>query len=72
MLRALSHSLVPAVWLGTLTVAACGGRDRAATGDVGATHNEQLKALIEKAKPVIRKHLDQAEGTGDKLGKATT
>ena len=34
--------------------------------------NEQLKALIEKAKPVIQKHLDQAEALQDKLGKATT
>ena len=34
--------------------------------------NEQLKALIEKAKPVIQKHLDQAEGLQDKLGEATT
>ena len=34
--------------------------------------NEQLKTLIEKAKPVIQKHLDQAEGIQDKLGKATS
>jgi predicted outer membrane protein len=34
--------------------------------------NEQLKALIEKAKPVIQKHLDQAEALQDKLGEATT
>jgi putative membrane protein len=34
--------------------------------------NEQLKALIEKAKPVIQKHLDQAEALQDKLGKPTT
>lgn len=34
--------------------------------------NEQLKALIEKAKPVIQKHLDQAESIRDELGEATT
>jgi len=34
--------------------------------------NEQLKALIEKAKPVIQKHLDQAEALRDKLGEATS
>jgi putative membrane protein len=34
--------------------------------------NEQLKALIGQAKPVIQKHLDQAEGIQDKLGKATS
>jgi putative membrane protein len=34
--------------------------------------NEELKALIEKAKPVIQKHLDQAEALHDKLGEATT
>jgi putative membrane protein len=34
--------------------------------------NEQLKALIEKARPVIQKHLDQAEEIQDKLGKATS
>jgi putative membrane protein len=34
--------------------------------------NEQLKALIEKAKPVIQKHLDQAEALQSKLGEATT
>jgi putative membrane protein len=38
----------------------------------GAAQNEQLKALIEKAKPVIQKHLDQAEEIQGKLGKATT
>lgn len=37
-----------------------------------AADNEQLKALIEKAKPVIEKHLDQAKGIQDKLGKPTT
>lgn len=36
----------------------------------GATDNEQLKALIEKAKPVIQKHLDRAEELQDKLGEA--
>jgi putative membrane protein len=36
-----------------------------------AADNEQLKALIEKAKPVIEKHLDQAKGIQDKLGKPT-
>ena len=34
--------------------------------------NEQLKALIEKAKPVIQKHLDQAQALQSKLGGATT
>jgi putative membrane protein len=34
--------------------------------------NEQLKALIEKAKPVIEKHLDQAQKIQDELGKTTT
>jgi putative membrane protein len=34
--------------------------------------NEQLKALIGQAKPVIQKHLDQAEDIQDKLGKATS
>jgi putative membrane protein len=33
---------------------------------------EQLKALIEKARPVIQKHLDQAEALQDKLGGPTT
>ena len=37
----------------------------------GAAQNEQLKALIEKAKPVIEKHLDQAKGIQEKLGKPT-
>jgi len=36
-----------------------------------AAQNEQLKALIEKAKPVIQKHLDQAEKLQEKLGKPT-
>ncbi|HEU5040552.1 MAG TPA: DUF4142 domain-containing protein [Gemmatimonadales bacterium] len=35
----------------------------------GQTENEQLKALIEKAKPVIQKHLDQAKEIQGKLGK---
>ena len=34
--------------------------------------NEQLKALIEQAKPVIQKHLDQAEQIRDQLGEATS
>jgi putative membrane protein len=34
--------------------------------------NEQLKALIEKAKPVIQKHLDQAEKIKGQLGEATS
>ncbi|HEY7505165.1 MAG TPA: DUF4142 domain-containing protein [Gemmatimonadales bacterium] len=34
--------------------------------------NEQLKALIEQAKPVIQRHLDQAEKIKDQLGEATT
>jgi putative membrane protein len=34
--------------------------------------NEQLKALIEQAKPVIQKHLDQAEKIQDALGEATS
>ena len=38
----------------------------------GQAQNEQLKALIEKAKPVIQKHLDQAEEIRDKLGEATS
>jgi putative membrane protein len=37
-----------------------------------ATQNAELKALIEKAKPVIEKHRDQAEDIQEKLGKATT
>ena len=36
-----------------------------------ATQNEQLKALIEKAKPVIQKHLDRAETIQKKLGPST-
>ena len=38
----------------------------------GQAQNEQLKALIEQAKPVIQKHLDQAEKIKDELGEATT
>ena len=38
----------------------------------GQAQNEQLKALIEQAKPVIQKHLDQAEEIKDKLGEATS
>jgi putative membrane protein len=33
----------------------------------GQAQNEQLKALIEQAKPVIQKHLDQAEKLGEAL-----
>jgi putative membrane protein len=35
----------------------------------GATQNEDLKKLIEQAKPVIEKHLDRAEEIQKKLGK---
>ena len=38
----------------------------------GDTQNAELKALIEKAKPVIQKHLDRAEGLQKTLEKATT
>jgi putative membrane protein len=37
-----------------------------------ATQTEELKALIEKAKPTIQKHLDRAEELQKSLGKATT
>jgi putative membrane protein len=37
----------------------------------GATQNQELKALIEKAKPVIEKHRDQAEEIQKRLGKPT-
>jgi putative membrane protein len=37
----------------------------------GATQNQELKALIEKAKPVIEKHQDLAEEIQKKLGKPT-
>ena len=36
-----------------------------------ATQNEDLKKLIEQAKPVIEKHLSKAEEIQKKLGKAT-
>ena len=36
----------------------------------GATQNEELKGLIEKAKPFLEKHLKQAEELQGKLGKA--
>jgi putative membrane protein len=36
-----------------------------------ATQNQELKALIEKAKPVIEKHRDRAEEIQKKLGKPT-
>jgi putative membrane protein len=36
------------------------------------TQNSELKALIEKAKPVLQKHLDRAEALQQQLGKATT
>jgi putative membrane protein len=35
----------------------------------GATQNEELKKLIEQAKPVIERHRDQAEEIQKKLGK---
>jgi hypothetical protein len=38
----------------------------------GAAQNEQLKKLIEQAKPVIEKHLDRAEEIQKKLGRAST
>jgi putative membrane protein len=37
----------------------------------GAAQNQELKALIEQAKPVIEKHLDRAEELQKKLGKPT-
>jgi putative membrane protein len=36
-----------------------------------AAQNDQLKKLIEQAKPVIQKHLDRAEEIQKKLGKPT-
>jgi putative membrane protein len=36
-----------------------------------AAQNEELKKLIEQAKPVIEKHLNQAEAIQQKLGKPT-
>ena len=38
----------------------------------GQAQNEQLKALIEQARPVIQKHLDQAEEIQDQLAKASS
>ena len=38
----------------------------------GDTQTAELKALIEKAKPTIQKHLDRAEALQKTLGKATT
>jgi putative membrane protein len=38
----------------------------------GDTQNAELRALIEKAKPVIQKHLDRAEALQKTLEKATT
>jgi putative membrane protein len=38
----------------------------------GDTQNAELKALIEKAKPTIQKHLDRAEALQKKLGPQTT
>ena len=38
----------------------------------GDTQNAELKALIEKAKPTIQKHLDRAEELQKSLAKATT
>jgi putative membrane protein len=35
----------------------------------GAAQNQELKALIEKAKPVLEKHRDRAEEIQKKLGK---
>lgn len=37
----------------------------------GAAQNQELKALIEKARPTIEKHLKQAEQLQKKLGKPT-
>jgi putative membrane protein len=34
----------------------------------GSTDNEQLKSLIEQAKPFLQKHLDRAEALQQKLG----
>jgi putative membrane protein len=38
----------------------------------GAAQNEQLKKLIEQARPVIEKHLARAEEIQKKLGRAST
>jgi putative membrane protein len=35
----------------------------------GSARNEQLKSLIEQAKPILEKHLEQAEELQKKLGK---
>jgi predicted outer membrane protein len=35
----------------------------------GAAQNEELKKLIEQAKPVIQKHLDRAEEIQKQLGR---
>ena len=37
----------------------------------GAAQNEDLKKLIEQAKPIIERHLDRAEAIQKKLGKPT-
>jgi putative membrane protein len=37
----------------------------------GAAQNQELKGLIEKARPVIQRHLDRAEEIQKKLGKPT-
>jgi putative membrane protein len=37
----------------------------------GAAQNEELKKLIEQAKPILEKHRDQAEQIQEKLGKPT-
>jgi hypothetical protein len=37
----------------------------------GAAQNQELKTLIERARPVIEKHLDRAEELQKKLGKPT-
>jgi putative membrane protein len=38
----------------------------------GQAQNQQLKALIEQARPVIQKHLDRAEEIREQLGDATS
>jgi putative membrane protein len=38
----------------------------------GQAQNQQLKALIDQAKPVIQKHLDRAEEIRDQLREATS
>jgi putative membrane protein len=37
----------------------------------GAAQNQELKTLIEKARPVIERHMQRAEGLQKKLGKAS-